>query len=123
MSAQAAKKPKVPKPAPTASAAWRKAAAEAIPHTLATVNVAELSAVLSLMAIAGQSHEGMAQWQTLVTFAPWYAQATGRTLDQVYALPVDMYTVGVKDRLSELQARVPSAVDGLGRIATLLGAG
>lgn len=97
-----------------------------VPVTLAPITVAQVHAILGAMASSGSRVPAqVAQWDILLRFLPWFALASGRTIEQVWAMSVDQYIVGVQSHLPEIATdeRFAAAIDALDRAGSLLGAG
>lgn len=91
--------------------------------SLPASTLAEVSAVVAILAVNGAPAEVTRPWDILLAFLPWYAVETRQTIDALWALPARVVVAGICDRLPALcadQSRVEAAQAELGRLIPLL---
>lgn len=69
---------------------------------LAGSTLAELRAGIALLTMTGLSAAERRPWEVIEGLIPWYAQASGLSIDQVYALPATTVIYGMREFMPSL---------------------
>jgi len=91
--------------------------------SLPASTLAEVSAVVAILAATGAPAEATRPWDILLAFLPWYALETRRTIESLWALPAREVIGGICQRLPGLcadKSRIESAGAELERLIPML---
>jgi hypothetical protein len=97
--------------------------------SLPASTLAEVSAVVAILAATGAPAEATRSWEILLAFLPWYALETQRSIESLWALPAREVVGGICQRLpglctdrvriesvnAELLRLIPMLQKGMGR--------
>ncbi len=91
--------------------------------SLPASTLAEVSAVVAILAATGAPAEATRPWDILLAFLPWYAMETQRPIENLWTLPAREVIGGICQRLPGLcadRARIESVNAELLRLIPML---
>lgn len=91
--------------------------------SLPASTLAEVSAVVAILAATGAPAEATRPWEILIAFLPWYSGATGVAMQDLWQLPARAVIGGICKELPALAGnaeRVELVNAELGRLIELL---